>query len=438
MSTSGQDPAAVQLPEQVRRQLLDIAADVLGRLAVEQTPVALRAIAKFSSAKRARLAGPQLLAALDADEAFRAKVGEAVVDASSLLADAVRDGSSTAASAPLDVAIVAYLTRPPGWADALRAALDRWREEQGHTDVAAEQVQQLRSELAALRAQAKSEPARMRAAVNTALAQSTADLAALRGQLKSRLTEVRTAERARDQAQVATERVTQSTQTSASAHAAQVRRLKARISELECAVDAARREQRVDRDVDNARLWLLVGSIADAAAGLRRELSLPSPTVLPGDTLQSGETARGSGQGRSITGAAALERVLALPHVHLVVDGYNVTKTGYGELPLIDQRTRLISSMAALASRVAVEITIAFDGAFGAAGPAAQPPVPRGVRVLFSAADEIADDLIRRLVSAEAHGRTIVVVTTDQQIVTDVRRMGAWTAPSSVLLARIG
>lgn len=424
----------MQLPEPVRRQLLEIAAEVLGRLSLEQTPVALRAVAKFSPAKRSRLAGPQLLAALDADEAFRGAVGEAVVAASSLLADAVRDGSPTAASAPLDVAIVAYLTRPPDWRQTLSGALGRWREEQGGTDAAAEQLEQLRSELAALRAQLKSEPARIRAAVSTALTQSTAELAELRGQQKVRLAELRAAERLRDQAQAAAELATQTAQVSTSAHAAEVRRLKARISELERAVEAARREQRVDRDVDDARLWLLVGSIADAAAGLRRELSLPAPTVLPGDTVTSADGS-GSATGRSIVDAAALERVFALPHVHLIIDGYNVTKTGYGELPLIDQRTRLISSMAALASRVAVEITIAFDGA---AGPAAQPPVPRGVRVLFSAAEEIADDLIRRLVSTEAHGRTIVVVTADQQIVTDVRRMGAWTAPSSVLLDRIG
>ena len=54
------------------------------------------------------------------------------------------------------------------------------------------------------------------------------------------------------------------------------------------------------------------------------------------------------------------------------------------------------------------------------------------MRVLFSAADEIADDLIRRLVAAEPPGRPVVVVTSDRQVVTDVSRAGAWTVPSAV------
>jgi hypothetical protein len=31
---------------------------------------------------------------------------------------------------------------------------------------------------------------------------------------------------------------------------------------------------------------------------------------------------------------AQLDQLLGLPRVHLVVDGYNVTKTGYGDLTL--------------------------------------------------------------------------------------------------------
>jgi predicted RNA-binding protein with PIN domain len=58
--------------------------------------------------------------------------------------------------------------------------------------------------------------------------------------------------------------------------------------------------------------------------------------------------------------------------------------------------------------------------------------------VLFSAASETADDLIRRLVSAEPHGRPVVVVTSDQQVQRDVQRSGAWVVPSSVLLRRLG
>ena len=67
----------------------------------------------------------------------------------------------------------------------------------------------------------------------------------------------------------------------------------------------------------------------------------------------------------------------------------------------------------------------------------AQPRTPRGVRVLFSAPDELADDLIRRLVAAEPGGRAVLVVTADQQVVRDVRARAAWTVPSAVLLSRL-
>jgi predicted RNA-binding protein with PIN domain len=57
--------------------------------------------------------------------------------------------------------------------------------------------------------------------------------------------------------------------------------------------------------------------------------------------------------------------------------------------------------------------------------------------VLFSAPDEIADDLIRRLVAAEPPGRPLLVVSSDRQVALDVGREGAWTADSAVLLARL-
>jgi predicted RNA-binding protein with PIN domain len=153
--------------------------------------------------------------------------------------------------------------------------------------------------------------------------------------------------------------------------------------------------------------------------------------VRPADTVASAES---SARRRVVSEPAAIDALLALPNAHLIVDGYNVTKTGYGELPLADQRTRLIGSLAAVASRSGVEITIAFDGG---KRPPSTPPTPRGVRVLFSAPDEIADDLIRRLVAAEPPGRPLLVVSSDRQVALDVGRAGAWTVESAVLLARL-
>jgi predicted RNA-binding protein with PIN domain len=65
------------------------------------------------------------------------------------------------------------------------------------------------------------------------------------------------------------------------------------------------------------------------------------------------------------------------------------------------------------------------------------PSAPRGVRVLFSAPGEIADDVIRRLVAAEPEGRPLMVVSSDKEVATDVARAGAYAVPSALLLRRL-
>ena len=170
-----------------------------------------------------------------------------------------------------------------------------------------------------------------------------------------------------------------------------------------------------------------------AVTGLRRELALGGTGPRPADLVR-GATA-GQGVVGRVEDPAALERLLALPAVHLVVDGYNVTKTGYPELSLADQRDRLVHQLAALGARTSAEVTLVFDGAGVIAVPAA---APRGVRVLFSDPGVLADDVIRALVTAEPEGRPVVVVTSDRAVADSVRRRGAHSVPSAVLLARLG
>lgn len=435
MSTAAEqpvDPVAVVLTEPARQRLVAIAAELLARMPADEVPAALRTIARFTPAKRARLGGATLAAALDADDDFRARVADAVAEASPQLAQAVREGSSTAASDPVDTAILAYLTRPDGWEDAVAQANARWAEERGHDDASSAQLGKLRQDLAQLRAQSKAEPARLRKSLQEAEAATAVELADLKRQLRARSAELRGAKQTVEQAQTALADANRRIEAEASAHEAELRRARSRIAELERTAEATRRGARADRDIDDARLWLLLGTLTEAAAGIRRELSLPAPAIRPGDTIAS---VRAGAQSRRADDPAAVDRLLALPNVHLIVDGYNVTKTGYGELSLSDQRKRLIGAMATLAGRSGAEVTVVFDGGDK---PPAQPAVPRRVRVLFSAADEIADDLIRRLVAAEPDGRPLVVVTSDQQVVTDAQRAGAWTVPSAVLLARLG
>src|SRR5262249_35647044 len=154
--------------------------------------------------------------------------------------------------------------------------------------------------------------------------------------------------------------------------------------------EIARQSAREARDADEERLKLLVDTLAGATAGLRRELALGTGARRPADHVRGARSAAGDGtQGRD---AASLKRLLALSSVHLIVDGYNVTKTGYPELALSDQRDRLVQQLGALASRTGAEVTVVFDGAGVLAVPTA---AIRGVRVLFSKPGVLADDVIR-------------------------------------------
>ncbi len=120
---------------------------------------------------------------------------------------------------------------------------------------------------------------------------------------------------------------------------------------------------------------------------------------------------------------AILDQLLALPQAHLVVDGYNVTKTGYPQMPLEKQRLRLLGQLSQLAAQTGAEVTCVFDGAELAA-PCCSRAAAR-VRVLFSKPDVTADELIRQLVRAEPPGRPVIVASTDREVADGVARAGA-------------
>ncbi|MGO2739887.1 MAG: NYN domain-containing protein, partial [Cellulosimicrobium funkei] len=165
-------------------------------------------------------------------------------------------------------------------------------------------------------------------------------------------------------------------------------------------------------------------------------LALGPSTTTPADDvaawLPDAVRPRPGSRGRAADDPALVDDLLSVPRTHLVVDGYNVTKTGYGELSLADQRDRLLSGLLRVAA-AGTEVTVCFDGADGGPRPV---HAPRGVRVLFSSG-EIADDLIRRLVAAEPPGRPVVVVTSDRAVADDVQAMGAACVPAHALLARL-
>ncbi len=199
---------------------------------------------------------------------------------------------------------------------------------------------------------------------------------------------------------------------------------------------AARAELRVARRLADARVRLLLDTIVDAASGLRSELALPPTTDLPADLVappQASAAGRVGSRGRFVDDPELLDELLRQPRAHLVVDGYNVTKTAYPALTLERQRRLLVDGLGAIAARSGAEVTCCFDGQ---PTPLPATALARGVRVRFSVG-EIADDLIRRLVQAEPAGRVVVVVTSDQEVARDVEARGAYVVPSATLVARL-
>jgi predicted RNA-binding protein with PIN domain len=425
------------LPEAVRQRVVEAAAELIGSLSPDEVPAPLRRIAKFEPRKRAKLGAMPIAAQLENDEAFRTRVVEAMRGAQPDLIGAVEAGNPPAAADPVQIAAIAYLLRPPGWtrhAEAARGELER-SVAAAEEAAAAREIATLRERLEATRSARAEELEKLRGELRDARSEVS--------DLRRKLHEARNAaktERGRADALAAETAAQRSAAAAAEAMAnKELRKLRTRLSQAEATAEAARRAAREGRSVDDTRLRVLLDALMDAAQGLRRELSLPATISRPADSVGAvAPVGPGAlpGRGLSEQDPALLDKLLALPQVHLIVDGYNVTKTGYGELPLADQRNRLVSGLGGLYSQTGAEITCVFDGA------KLDTPVaisaPRGVRVLFSPPGQTADDLIGQLVRAEPEGRAVVVVSADREVADAARRAGARPASSALLLRRLG
>jgi len=118
--------------------------------------------------------------------------------------------------------------------------------------------------------------------------------------------------------------------------------------------------------------------------------------------------------------------------VLLVVDGYNVSKTAWGDAPLEEQRERLVAALAELHLRIRCDVTVVFDGADVRGVPLPRKP---GVRVVFSDAGETADDVVVREAGAPATTIPIVVASSDAEVRTRAEVVGAAVVQSAVLLS---
>ncbi|MFF5795117.1 NYN domain-containing protein [Streptomyces albogriseolus] len=426
------------LPDGVRRKVVQIVADGFGGLTVVELPAQLRQYARFTPSRRAKFAGNAMAAALETDPLFRQRIGEKLREAEPELTGALDSGSPPPAADPLDVAAAAYVLRPPGWVKLVTAAgeeAQRADAERADEETRAE-LERLRAELDRAREHTRAETERLRAELDAAKKETDS----LHRKLRSALADVKRGEAALRKLRGEMEAVRAEGQAQVSAAESETRRLKARLGETEAALEAARRAAREGRSVEDMRVRLLLDTVLDAAQGLRRELALPPVSVRPAETVDAVEPGRMTpkdiaARALSEGDPAVLDQLLALPQAHLVVDGYNVTKTGYPQMPLEKQRLRLLGQLAQLAAQTGAEVTCVFDGAELAAPVLLAPP--RGVRVLFSKPGVTADELIRQLVRAEPPGRPVIVASTDREVADGVARAGARPVASAVLLKRL-
>jgi predicted RNA-binding protein with PIN domain len=182
-----------------------------------------------------------------------------------------------------------------------------------------------------------------------------------------------------------------------------------------------------DRQADAARSPLVPEPAGPrrARAEAAARPSPRTPVALPGGLLDDS--------------VAAAEHLLRTPDAVLVVDGYNVTMTGWPELGAAEQRRRLVALLSDLAARTCNRVEVVFDGAEVDHGAVAVPvPARRWVRVRFSPPDIEADDVVLDLVAQLPAGRPVIVVSSDNRVREGARRGGANLLYSRQLLDTLG
>lgn len=420
------------LPDAVRQRVVAEVAAVLPDAGT--LPPALRRVAGFAAARRARLGSGAVVEALVADDLRERLATLVAARTASQAGDRQPDGAA-------DRAARAWLLREEDWEETLVAALEELgaaahdpQREESRADRLARRLERVEQQLREARAAHRHD-----------LDAHKAEVAALR----RRIAEVRRGapgEQVRAEALEALEAV-EGVVAERDAARAEVERLAADLAVARERVEllerrrgpdqaAERRAARIERDDVTARARLLLDTVLDAAAGLRRELALPTVVGTPGERLEtriaeSSVPTTAPGAVVPLT-APMVEGYLATPRSRLIVDGYNVSKSAWPAVSLEVQRARLLAALAPLSARTGVETTVVFDAADSTTRPPVSPP--RGVRVLFSPPGVIADDVVGELAEAEPAGRVVLVATDDREVLARVARAGARGVPAAVLL----
>lgn len=403
------------LPAVIRTRVLALAAQVLPE--VPTVPATLRKVASFTPTRRARLAAAPLAAALTADPEFRRQV-------------AVLSEAGLASDAPdAEVAAVVWLRGED--AATLTTLTDRVAAANEPDPRSVAEVARLRDRLEVQQRDARAARESHRDELG-AIKQANAELRRKLGEARA------TARRERDEAQTAQDREQEHVK-SLSERDAEVRRLRAQVAELQSAMERAKGEVKGQRDLGTMRARMLLDTMIDAAAGLRRELALPPVTGAPAAHLEQELAARldergtGAATGLGPDSPVVLDQALALPRARLLVDGYNVSRSVWESSTLEAQRARLLRALGPLVARTGAETTVVFDATNAEVRPILTG-VPRGVKVIFSPLGTLADDVLSDLVAMEPPGRAVVVVSSDKEVAASAVQAGFRAVGAPALL----
>jgi predicted RNA-binding protein with PIN domain len=466
------------LPEQLLLPVLDTAGDLLKTLAPADVPPLLRPLAGFDRRGLARGAARQtLLKALESDETFRERSCERFVarpEVAALLEQWSTDKAGqlvTEAADRSDLPLLAsslYAAKPDGWEFGLGAtvaAFDLYRREQAEADdVKALQTQQASLEEARKRAEvardaALAEAARLdrelkeerrtrrtreekvEADAATAVVrvqQAEAELAAAKTKAEgAKARSQREAERTRKAEQDARELKTVLAVRDQELATALIALERAaapgtglRYGDLRALADAAELARRLAVGlggvVEHARR---VGGMGDAAD------DAPVPAATPASRVPArAPTSRAKVEmpaGMLAESPDAVIHALRSEGVALVVDGYNVSMEGWSDCTPAVQRDRLMAALAELHLRTKCPITLVFDGD---GTTLVNPPRRAGVRIVFSAAGEEADEVVVREIAALPARVPVLAVSSDTWVRTHAEAEGAHVLPSHALL----
>jgi predicted RNA-binding protein with PIN domain len=428
------------------------------------SPPALRPYLGFAKLSPTSLAA--IARVVDDDDEFRARV------ASTVGPDDVGRGGWL------------WLTRPDGWQDEL-AALDaegaaRAVEARDARDERSASRKLAAAQAAAARAEAEADA--RRAEVDR-VRRDLSEERAHRADLEVRLAELESAVAALTEARATAVRNLKDAEARLVDRSTEANAVKARLRALE-AEARERAAQRVDDVVEPAvgdepspesepadrrpdpdllareieRAARGAASLADGLSSLASLFGSPPATI----AQQQFEDAPSTAGGRSAVAAdrsARTERrapvplpggvlddsvdaaihLLRTPGVVLVVDGYNVTMTGWPELGAGAQRRRLVAALADLAARTSTRVELVFDGADVGGGPVTVPaPARQLVRVRFSPPAVEADDVVLDLVAQLPAAWPVVVASSDNRVRDGARRTGANLLYSRQLLDTLG